>query len=84
MGKIKSGIRTVLLYNVFKNWHWLHLISKNIRPAIVRYCGAKVGKNVYFSGGIHIDNNAEYLTIEDDVLISPNVMLLFHKRFAWF
>ncbi|MCE8953658.1 acyltransferase [Bacteroides thetaiotaomicron] len=80
MSKIKSGIKTFLLYNVFKNWHLFHLIYRNLRPAILRYCGAEVGENVYISGGVHMDNNVEYLTIGDNVLISPNVMFLFHKR----
>lgn len=78
--KINSFVKAFLLYKVFRHWVILNFISRNIRCHILRYCGANIGKNVYFSNGIYIDSNAEYLYIEDDVLVSPNVMLLFHKR----
>lgn len=78
--KINSLIKAILLYKVFKNSVMLNFISPNIRSIILRYCGAKIGEGVYFSSGIYIDNNAEFLEIEDNVLVSPNVTMLFHKR----
>lgn len=78
--KLNSFVKTLLLYRVFRHWVVLNFISRKIRTMILRYCGAKVGSNVYFSNGIYIDNNASYLEIEDDVIFSPNVTILFHKR----
>lgn len=78
--KIRSLITTILLYKVFRHWVLLNMISTKIRPKILKFCGAKIGNGVYFSNGIYIDNNAEYLEIEDDVVFSPNVTILFHKR----
>lgn len=78
--KIRSFWTTILLYSVFRHWVVLNFISPKIRPSILRYCGATIGRNVYFSNGIYIDNNTSYLEVEDDVLFSPNVSILFHKR----
>ena len=77
--KIKNGLKVVLLYHVF-NWHVLALIFKNLRPSILKICGANIGNNVYVSRGCYFDNHLESLTIGNDVLISPNVTFIMHKR----
>ena len=70
-----------LLHTVLRKWNFIHIMSfGKIRPVILRMCGAKVGKRVYISKGVYFDNKAELLTIGNDVLISPNVSFLFHKR----
>lgn len=78
--KIRTGVNYLLLNDIVRYCSILNLISPKIKPAIVRFCGAKIGKNVRLSNGMYIDPHAEYLTIEDDVIFAPNVMLLFHKR----
>jgi acetyltransferase-like isoleucine patch superfamily enzyme len=78
--KIQTGIKYLLLNDVVRHWSVLNLISPRIKPAIVRFCGAKIGKNVRFGSGLYVDNNAGYLTIEDNVILAPNVTLLFHQR----
>lgn len=78
--KIKSAISSIIVYNIFRYWTFLNIISPKIRPFLLRINGAKIGKGVYFSGGVYIDNNLKYLEIQDDVLVSPNAMFLFHKR----
>ncbi|UFH35769.1 acyltransferase [Flavobacterium acetivorans] len=78
--KANSLIKTFLLYKIFRYWVILNFISPKLRSVILRFCGAKVGKGVYFSNGIYIDNNAEHLEVGNDVLFSPNITILFHKR----
>lgn len=80
MSKLKSGIKDILLYKVFRYWNICHHLFPKFRTSILRKCGAKVGENVYISGGVYMDNHVNYLEIGNDVLISPNVMFLFHKR----
>lgn len=52
-----------------------------IRPIIWRWLGAKVGKNCYIGYEVYIDiNNANLITVEDNVHIDERVHLLCHKR----
>lgn len=80
MSKIKSGLKDILLYRMFRNWNVCHHLFPSFRSLILTKCGAKVGKNVYISGGVYMDNHVDLLEIGDNVLISPNAIFLFHKR----
>lgn len=51
-----------------------------MRPAILRFCGAKVGKNVALGPFIYWDPHLEKLTIEDDVIIGAQACFIFHDR----
>lgn len=78
--KLKNGVNSILLYNVLPHWQWLYLLFPNLRASILRFAGAKVGKNLFVGFGMYCDNNAKMLSIGDNVLIAPKVTLLFHRR----
>lgn len=65
----------------FKAYIFEFLYKKNLRPAIWRRLGCKVGKNVHIGHQVRLDfGNAERITVEDDVLIANGVTLLCHIR----
>ena len=65
----------------FKAYIFEFLYKKNLRPAIWRGLGCKVGKNVQIGHQVRLDfGNAERITVEDNVLIANGVTLLCHKR----
>lgn len=78
--KISSGIKIIILYHVVRYWVFINLISHKINPWLLKKCGANVGKNVFIGDGVYFDCHVDLLTIGNDVLISPNVQILFHKR----
>lgn len=78
--KINSVAKSILLYKIFRYWIVLNMISVKIRPAILRFCGAKVGTGCYFANGIYFDNNLKYLKIGNNILVGPNTQFLFHYR----
>lgn len=52
-----------------------------IRPILWRWMGAKVGRNCYIGYEVYIDlNNAELITVEDNVHIDERCFILCHKR----
>lgn len=71
-----------LIFNfAYKAYHFEFLYKKNLRPAIWRGLGCKVGKNVQIGHQVRLDfGNAERITVEDDVLIANGVTLLCHIR----
>lgn len=80
MKRLKTLIEVFLLRNIY-SIHLFHVISKGrLRPAILRFCGAKVGKNVVLSPFVYWDNHLELLEIGDNVLVSPQACFIFHKR----
>lgn len=80
MKRLKTLIEVFLLRNIY-NIHWLHILSKGkIRPAILRFCGAKVGNKVGLGPFIYWDPHLEMLEIGDNVIIGPQVCFLFHDR----
>lgn len=80
MKRLKTLLKLFLLRSIYSS-HLLHVISSGrIRPAILRFCGAKVGKNVCMGPFIYWDNHLELLEIGDNVIISPQACFLFHKR----
>ena len=65
----------------FKAYFFEFLYKKDLRPAIWRCLGCKVGKNVHIGHQVRLDfGNAERITVEDDVLIANGVTLLCHRR----
>lgn len=65
----------------YKAYIFEFLYKKNLRPAIWRGLGCKVGRNVQIGHQVRLDfGNAERITIEDNVLIANGVTLLCHKR----
>lgn len=80
MKKLKTIIQIILLRSIYSS-HILHVLSRgSLRPAILRFCGAKVGKNVKLGPFVYWDNHLELLVIGDNVIVSPQVCFLFHKR----
>lgn len=80
MKRLKTLIKVFLLRNIY-SVHIFHILSKgNLRPAILRFCGAKVGKNVQLGPFVYWDNHLDQLEIGDNVIVSPQVCFLFHKR----
>lgn len=72
--------RSVFIY-AYKAYLFEFLNKKNLRPAIWRGLGCKVGKNVHIGHQVRLDfGNAERITVEDDVVIANGVTLLCHKR----
>lgn len=52
-----------------------------IRPMLWRWIGAKVGRNCYIGYAVYLDlNEADLVTIEDNVHIDERCHLLCHKR----
>lgn len=80
MKRLKTLIEVFLLRNIY-SIHWLHVLSKGkMRPAILRYCGAKIGKNAALGPFVYWDPHLGMLEIGDNVIVSPQVCFLFHKR----
>lgn len=69
------------LFKIAKNWIILDRINRRIKPAIWRYTGCKVGKNVSIGYDVIYDvHNASLIQIEDDVWIASRCLILCHKR----
>lgn len=80
MKRLKTLIDIFLLRNIY-NVHWIHILSSGkMRPAILKFCGAKVGKHVTLGPFVYWDPHLELLEIGDNVLVSPHVSFIFHKR----
>ncbi len=70
-----------LLLKVSKDWVLLDRISRRIKPAIWRYTGCKVGKNVSIGYDVYYDvHNASLIFVEDDVWIASRCAIFCHKR----
>jgi len=73
--------RRIIFNFAYKAYILEFLYKKNLRPAIWRSLGCKVGKNVHIGHGVRLDfGNVERITVEDDVLIANGVTLLCHIR----
>ena len=80
MKRLKTLLEVFLLRNIY-SIHWLHVLSKGrIRPAILRYCGAKIGQHASLGPFVYWDPHLELLEIGDNVIVSPQACFLFHKR----
>lgn len=73
--------RRIIFNYAYKAYILEFLHKKNLRPAIWRGLGCKVGKNVQIGHQVRIDfGNAERITVEDDVVIANGVTFLCHIR----
>lgn len=80
MKRLKSLFGIFLTRNIY-SIHLFHVLSKGrLRPAILRFCGAKVGKNVQLGPFIYWDPHLDMLEIGDNVIVGPQVCFLFHDR----
>lgn len=72
--------RTLFIYS-YKGYFLEPLNKKFIRPAIWRFCGCDIGKNVHIGHMVRMDfGNPERIHVADDVIISNGVTILCHKR----
>lgn len=71
-----------LIFNyAYKAYILEFMYKKNLRPAIWKSLGCKVGKNVHIGHQVRLDfGNAERITVGDDVVIANGVTLLCHRR----
>lgn len=70
-----------LLFKISKNWVILDRISRRLKPAIWRFTGCKVGKNVSIGYDVYYDvHNASLIEIEDNVWIASRCTIFCHKR----
>lgn len=54
---------------------------RKVRPAVYRWIGCKVGKDVFIGADVFIDTgNAKLITIEDHVHVAGRSILMCHKR----
>ena len=79
MGRLRSLRNMYIMNHFIRYWTLLPQFLK-IAPMALRWCGVKVGKNVFIGQGVYFDAHPEAIEIGDDVLISPNVQILTHKR----
>lgn len=70
-----------ILFKIAKNWVILNRINPKIIVWLWKVVGVNVKGNFFISYDVSFDvNNAKLITIEEDVLISPKVSLICHKR----
>lgn len=78
--KLRSFRNIYIMNHFIRYCTILPLISTKLAPRLLRWCGVKVGKNVFIGQGVYFDAHPEAIEIGDDALISPNVQILTHKR----
>lgn len=59
-----------------------HTVGNNLRVALLRMCGASVGRKVFIGQEFYVFDNgrSELLTIEDEAGIAPFVIVLLHTH----
>jgi hypothetical protein len=73
-GTLRVWIRGALLTTV------LMLPCNGLKLRVLRWCGARIGRDVYLSEGVWIDPVFPHLlTIEDEVLIGFGARIFFHE-----
>ena len=81
---IRSEERRVgkeLFTYAYKGYFLEPLNKKFIRPAIWRFCGCELGKNVHIGHMVRMDfGNPKRIHLADDVILSNGVTILCHKR----
>lgn len=74
-------VKRALFTYSFKGYFLEPLNKKFIRPAIWRFCGCDLGKNVHIGHMVRMDfGNPNKIHIADNVIISNGVTILCHKR----
>lgn len=78
---IGAVVKRALFTYAYKGYFLEPLNKKFIRPAIWRFCGCDLGKNVHIGHMVRMDfGNPEKIHIADDVILSNGVNILCHKR----
>lgn len=78
---IKTLVKRALFTYSYKGYFLEPLNKKFIRPAIWRFCGCDLGKNVHIGHMVRMDfGNPERIHIGDNVILSNGVSILCHKR----
>lgn len=78
---IGTVVKRALFAYAYKGYFLEPLNKKFIRPAIWRFCGCNLGKNVHIGHMVRMDfGNSERIHIADDVILSNGVNILCHKR----
>ncbi len=64
------------------DWAILEPINpRKLRPAILRWCGCRVGKNVFVGDNVRIDmGHADMITLDDHVHVASGCRILCHQR----
>lgn len=78
---IGTVIKRALFAYAYKGYFLEPLNKKFIRPAIWRFCGCDLGRNVHIGHMVRMDfGNPQRIHIDDDVILSNGVTILCHKR----
>ena len=78
---LKTMWRRIIFTYAYKAYIFEFAYKHHLRPAIWRALGCKVGKRVHIGHQVRLDfDNAERITVEDDVLLANGVTLLCHRR----
>lgn len=78
---ISTIVKRALFTYAYKGYFLEPLNKKFIRPAIWRFCGCDLGKNVHIGHMVRMDfGNPKLIHIADDVIMSNGVTILCHKR----
>lgn len=78
---IGTVVKRALFTYAYKGYFLEPLNKKFIRPAIWRFCGCDLGKNVHIGHMVRMDfGNPERIHIADNAILSNGVTLLCHKR----
>lgn len=80
-GKFFLNLCRKFLLNMM-DWAVLEPINpRKMRPAILRWIGCNVGKDVFIGEKVEVDiSHPELITIEDGVHVTGGTLLLCHKR----
>lgn len=78
---IDTIVKRALFTYAYKGYFLEPLNKKFIRPAIWRFCGCELGKNVHIGHMVRMDfGNPKRIHLADDVILSNGVTILCHKR----
>lgn len=78
---LSTFVKRILFNYAYKAYILEPLHKKNIRPAIWRFLGCEVGKNVHIGHNVRLDfGNTKLIHVGNDVVLSNGVTILCHRR----